>query len=125
MGFYGTTVTAQPANINVVSGLINVGLIASGATYGVLPSSPRTLTTTASIYFGAVGGNSTNSVSVVVTGCQVNDIVLLGLPSSNPQGVSFYGHVTTTNGIEVDCVNATNGSQTPATATYRITVIGY
>lgn len=125
MGFYGTTVTAQPTNINVVSGLINTGLIASGTTYGVLPSSPRTLTTTASIYFGAVGGNSTNSVSVVVTGCQINDIVLFGLPASNPQGISFLGHVTTANGLEIDCVNATNGSQTPATATYRITVIGY
>jgi hypothetical protein len=55
----------------------------------------------------------------------VNDIVLLGLPASNPQGISFNGHATTTNGLEVDCINATNGSLTPATATYRITVIGY
>jgi hypothetical protein len=125
MGFYGTTVTAQPSNINVVSGLINVGLIASGSTYGVLPQSPRTLTTTASIYFGLVGSNSTNSVSVVVTGCQVNDIVLLGLPASNPNGIAFNAHCTTANGLEVDCVNATNGNITPATATYRITVIGY
>jgi hypothetical protein len=125
MGFYGVGAVARPANINVVSGLINVGLIASGTTYGVLPQSPRTLTTTASIYFGTVPNNATNSVSVVVTGCQVNDIVLLGLPADNPQGVSFYGHVTTANGIEVDCVNATNSSKTPATATYRITVIGY
>jgi len=125
IGFYGVAVTAQPANVNAVSGLINLGLLASGATYGVLPQSPRTLTTTASIYFGTVGGNNTNSVSVVVTGCQVNDIVLIGLPPSNPNGLSFLGHVTTANGLEVDCVNATNGSQTPATATYRITVIGY
>ena len=125
MGFYGATVTAQPANINVVSGLINTGLIANGATYGVLPSSPRTLTTTASIYFGQVGSNSTNSVSVVVTGCQVNDIVLLGLPASNQNGLSFIAHCTTANGLEVDAVNATNGNITPATATYRITVIGY
>ena len=125
LGFYGVAVTAQPANVNAVSGLINLGLIASSATYGVLPQSPRTLTTTASIYFGTVGGNNTNSVSVVVTGCQVNDIVLLGLPASNPNGLSFLGHVTTTNGLEIDCVNATNGSQTSATATYRITVIGY
>lgn len=125
MGFYGVAVTAQPANINAVSGLINLGLLASGATYGVLPSSPRTLTTTASIYFGAVAGNDTNSVSVTVTGCQINDIVLIGLPASNPNGLSFLGHVTTANGLEIDCVNATNGSQTPATATYRITVIGY
>ena len=125
LGFYGVAVTAQPANVNAVSGLINLGLLASGATYGVLPQSPRTLTTTASIYFGAVNGNNTNSVSVVVAGCQVNDIVLIGLPPSNPNGLSFHGHVTTANGLEVDCVNATNGSQTPATATYRITVIGY
>jgi len=125
LGFYGVAVTAQPANVNAVSGLINLGLLASGATYGVLPQSPRTLTTTSSIYFGAVNGNDTNSVSVVVTGCQVNDIVLIGLPPSNPNGLSFHGHVTTANGLEVDCVNATNGSQTPATATYRITVIGY
>ena len=145
LGFYGATVTAQPSGVNivsgltnlgllsytqptavnVVSGLINTGLIANGATYGVLPQSPRTLTTTASIYFGIVPNNATNSVSVVVTGCQINDIVLLGLPASNPQGVSFLGHVTTTNGLEVDCINATNGSLTPATATYRITVIGY
>lgn len=125
LGFYGVAVTAQPANVNAVSGLINLGLLASGATYGVLPQSPRTLTTTASIYFGTVNGNNTNSVSVVVTGCQVNDIVLIGLPPSNPNGLSFHGHVTTANGLEVDCVNATNGSQTPATATYRITVIGY
>jgi hypothetical protein len=125
MGFYGATVTAQPANINVVSGLINVGLIANGATYGVLPSSPRTLTTTASIYFGQVNSNSTNSVSVVVTGCQVNDVVLLGLPASNPNGLAFTAHCTTANGLEVDAVNATNGNITPATATYRITVIGY
>jgi hypothetical protein len=125
LGFYGVAVTAQPANVNAVSGLINLGLLASGATYGVLPQSPRTLTTTASIYFGTVAGNNTNSVSVVVTGCQINDIVLLGLPPINPNGLSFLGHVTTTNGLEIDCVNATNGSQTPATATYRITVIGY
>ena len=125
MGFYGATVTAQPANINVVSGLINVGLIANGATYGVLPSSPRTLTTTASIYFGQVNSNTTNSVSVVVTGCQLNDIVLLGLPASNPNGIAFTGHCTTANGLEVDAINATNGNITPATATYRITVIGY
>lgn len=145
MGFYGQAVTTKPTGTNIVSGLtkigivgytqptatnvvtslINTGLIASGATYGVLPSSPRTLTTTASIYFGTVGGNTTNSVSVVVTGCQVNDVVLLGLPASNPNGLAFTAHCTTTNGLEVDAVNATNGNITPATATYRITVIGY
>lgn len=126
LAFFGSTPITQPNQPNVVTNLVNLGLLQSGSTtYGVFPLSSRTLTTTASIYFGTVGSNSTNSVSVVVTGCQVNDIVLLGLPPSNPNGLSFLGHVTTTNGLEIDCINATNGSQTPATATYRITVIGY
>ena len=125
LGFYGTTVTAQPANINVVSGLINVGLIASGATYGVLPSSPRTLTTTAALNFGLVGSNSTASITATVTGCALNDIVLLGLPSVVCQGLSFFGHVTTGSVVEIDAVNATNGNITQSSQTYRITVIGY
>jgi hypothetical protein len=147
MGFYGQAVTAKPTGTNIVSGLTNIGIIGytqptavnvvsalnqtgllvnnNTSTFGVLPLSSRTLTTTASIYFGLVGSNSTNSVSVVVTGCQINDIVLIGLPASNPNGLSFNGHATTANGLEVDCINATNANITPATATYRITVIGY
>jgi len=125
MGFYGATVTAQPANINVVSGLINVGLIASGVSYGVLPQSTRTLTTTASINFGLVNSNSTVSNPVTVTGCAINDIVLLGLPSAVSQGLSFFGHVTTGSVVEIDAVNATNGNITQSSQTYRITVIGY
>jgi hypothetical protein len=146
LGFFAASPVAQPSGVNIVSGLTNLGLLSytqptalnivsalhetglvrnNTSTLGVFPLSSRTLTTTASIYFGTVGSNSTNSVSVVVTGCQINDIVLLGLPPSNPDGLSFNGHVTTTNGLEVDCINATNGNITPATATYRITVIGY
>jgi len=125
LGFYGATVTAQPANINVVSGLINVGLIASGVSYGVLPQSTRTLTTTASINFGLVNSNSTVSSPVTVTGCAINDIVLLGLPSAVSQGLSFFGHVTTGSVVEIDVVNATNGNITQSSQTYRITVIGY
>ena len=125
LGFYGATVTAQPANINVVSGLINVGLIASGATYGVLPQSPRTLTTTASINFGLVGSNSSTSITVSVTGCAINDIVLLGLPTAVCEGLSFIGHVVTASQLHIDAINATNGNITQSSQTYRITVIGY
>ena len=125
LGFYNQAVTAKPANINVVSGLINVGLIASGTTYGVLPSSPRTLTTTASINFGSVGSNSSTSITIAVTGCAINDIVLLGLPSAVCEGLSFFGHVVTANQLHVDAINATNGSMTQSAQTYRITVIGY
>ena len=125
LGFYGTTPIAKPSGANAISNVISLGLITSSSTYGIFPSSTKTLTTTASLYFGQVNSNSTNSVSVVVTGCTLNDIVLLGLPANMDNGIAFSGHVTTTNGLEIDCINATNGNITPATATYRITVIGY
>lgn len=125
LGFFGATAVSQPAGANVVSNVISLGLMASSSTYGVLPQSVKTLTTTASIYFGQVNSNDTNSVSVTVTGCAINDIVLIGLPSAIDNGLAFSGHVTTANGLEIDCINATNGNITPATATYRITVIGY
>lgn len=125
IGFYGTSAISKPSGPNAVSNVISLGLISSSSTYGVLPQSIKTLTTTASIYFGQVNSNDTNSVSVTVTGCSINDIVLIGLPSTVDNGLAFSGHVTTANGLEIDCINATNGNITPATATYRITVIGY
>lgn len=145
LGFYGASAIAKPTGSNlinsvsnlgllsystptqsnVINNLVTAGILSSSSTYGVLPGSTKTLTTTASLYFGLVGSNSTNSVSVTVTGCSLNDIVLLGLPASMDNGIAFAGHVTATNGVEIDCINATNGNITPATATYRITVIGY
>lgn len=206
MGFYGATVTAQPANTNVVSALVNLGLIANTVTVGVVGGGSanavtdwtgnvsattrfladssavtsvdwgnrvlktstgatavnwetnsfgsgstvvtiatnnvaisgsyyiamgtgngafRTLSTTASINFNSISANSTNSVSVVVTGCQLNDIVLLGLPSAVCEGLSFEGHVTTAGGLEVDAVNATGSLKNQSTQTFRITVLNY
>jgi hypothetical protein len=125
IGFYGATVTAQPANINVVSGLINVGLIANGATYGVLPQSPRTLTTLTSVTFGTVAGNDQHYRDVVVTGAEVNDIVLVGLPSAVSSGIVIQGVVYQANTVCLSAVHADTGSVDLNTATYRITVIGY
>jgi hypothetical protein len=125
LGFYGTTVTAQPANINVVSGLINVGLIASGVSYGVLPQSPYTVTTLASVTFGTLAANDQHYRDVVVTGAAVNDIVLVGLPSAISAGAIIQGVVYKANTVCLSCVNADSVSRDVNTATYRITVIGY
>lgn len=125
LGFYGATVTAQPANINVVSGLINLGLIASGATYGVLPQSPKTVTTLTSVSFGTIAANDQHYRDVVVTGALVNDIVLVGLPSAISAGAIIQGVVYQTNTVCLSCVNADNVARDVNTATYRITVIGY
>jgi hypothetical protein len=115
----------QPTAVNVVSGLINTGLIASGVSYGVLPQSPYTVTTLASVTFGTVAGNDQHYRDVVVTGAAVNDIVLVGLPSAISAGAIIQGVVYKTNTVCLSCVNADSVSRDVNTATYRITVIGY
>jgi len=125
MGFYGAAAVARPTNINVVSGLINIGLIASGTTYGVLPQSPRTVTTLTSVTFGTLAANDQHYRDVVVTGALVNDIVLVGLPTAISAGAIIQGVVYQTNTVCLSCVNADSVSRDVNTATYRITVIGY
>jgi hypothetical protein len=125
LGFYGVAVTAQPTNVNVVSGLINLGLLASGATYGVLPQSPYTVTTLASVTFGTVNANDQHYRDVTVTGAAVNNVVLLGLPAAVSAGAIIQGVVYKANTVCLSCTNADNTSIDVNTATYRITVIGY
>ena len=125
IGFYGATVTAQPADINVVSGLINLGLLATGTTYGVLPRSSQTLTTTASIAFGTLSGHSTSAGNVTVTGAAVGDLVLVGLPTVVSAGVVVQGVVFAANTVCMTAINGSNASKTVGTADYRITVIDY
>jgi len=145
IGFFGTAPTAQgsgtnlvnaitksglitftqPTGANVVSNVVSLGLIASSATYGVLPTSIRTLTTTASINFGTIGSNNTATALVTVTGSALNDLVLLGLPNGVCAGLSLFGHVEATNSVQIHAVNATNSSINQSAQTFRITVIGY
>jgi hypothetical protein len=126
LAFYGSTPVTQPNGPNVVTSLVNLGLLATGSTtYGVFPLSPKTLTATSSLAFGVVANNTSNSITVSVTGAAINDIVLLGIPSSVSEGLTFFGHVVASNQVHVDAVNATNASKTQSTQTFRITVIGY
>jgi hypothetical protein len=125
LGFFNTTPVGQQSNINVASGLINLGLFASGTTYGVLPLSPRTLTTTASINFGTLAGHATAATNITVTGVALNDIVLIGLPTAVSNGPVVQGVVIATNTVSLTAINGSNSSQSVPTATYRITAIGY
>lgn len=125
LGFFTATPVAQPSQINAVSGMINLGLLASSATYGVLPTSPYTVTTLTSVTFGTVNANDQHYRDVTVTGAAVNDVVLLGLPTAVSAGAVIQGVVYKTNTVCLSCTNADNTSINVNTATYRITVIGY
>lgn len=128
LGFWNSTPVTQPNQSNVITALRGCGILAgspSVSTFGVFPLSPRTLTATASINYGTIPNNSSATANVTVTGAVINDVVLLGLPASIEQGLSFLGHVTTTNTVQVDAINATNGNITQGQETFRITIIGY
>jgi hypothetical protein len=126
IAFYGSTPVTQPNQPNVVTNLVNLGLLQGGSTtYGVLPLSPRTVTTLTSVSFGTLASNDQHYRDVVVTGAAVNDIVLVGLPSAISAGAIIQGVVYQTNTVCLSCVNADSVARDVNTATYRITVIGY
>ena len=128
IGFWNSTPVTQPNQSNVVTALRGCGLIAGGpsvSTFGVFPLSSRTLTTTASINYGTILNNSSATANVTVTGAVLNDVVMLGLPASLEQGLSFTAHVTSTDTVQVDAINATNGNITQSAQTFRVVVVGY
>jgi hypothetical protein len=126
LAFYGSTPVTQPNGPNVVSSLVNLGLLRSGSTtYGVLPQSVDTLTLLTSITFGTVAVNDQHYRDVTVTGASVNDIVLIGLPAAVSAGAVIQGVVYQANTVCISCVNTDNVGISVNTATYRITVIGY
>jgi len=126
IAFFGNTPVSKPTDVNVVSALATLGLFTDNSTtYGVFPRSPRTLSTTASLNFGTINQNTSNTITVAVTGAAINDIVLLGLPSAISEGMTFFGHVVANDQVHIDALNATNGNKTQSAQTFRISVIGY
>jgi len=125
LSFYGSTPITQPTNPNVVTSLINLGLISNSTTYGILPQSTDTITTLTSVTFGTVAANDQHYRDVVVTGAAVNDLVLIGLPTAISAGAIIQGVVYKANTVCLSCINADNSAIDVNTATYRITVIGY
>ena len=125
IGFFGSAAITQPNNPNVVSNVISLGLIPSSATYGVLPSSIRTLTVTASLDFGTIGGGTSVEKTITVTGAVVNDIVSWGVPASVATGLIFDSRVSAADTVALRAFNVDNQSHSATTATYRILVIGY
>jgi hypothetical protein len=114
----GSTVVTIAANNVAISGSY---YIAMGTGNGAF----RTLSTLASVTFGAVASNDQHYRDVVVTGAAVNDIVLIGLPSAVSAGAVIQGVAYQTNTVCLSCSNSDNGTINLNTATYRVTVLNY
>lgn len=85
----------------------------------------RLLTTTASITFSPVGASTTSDITIALTGCSVNDVVMIGPPASITAGLNFTGYVSAAGVVSLRASNVTGASITPATATYRVTTMGF
>ena len=114
----GPTVVTIASNNVAISGSY---YIAMGTGNGAF----RTLSTTASLNFGTIGGHDTSFQNVTVTGATVNDVVLLGLPSVVCAGLIHYANVITTNTVCVGAANSDNNTTNSTTGTFRITVLNY
>jgi hypothetical protein len=114
----GATVVTIASNNVAISGSY---YIAMGTGNGAF----RTLSTTASLNFGTLGGHDNAFANVTVTGVAINDVVLLGLPSVVCAGLTYVANVITTNTVCVGALNTDNNSTNSTTGTFRITVLNY
>ncbi len=97
--------------------------VTSGSTRYTLA---KTLTTTVSLNFGNTSTNTSNDITVTVTGAALNDVVLLGVPNSAVNNnSSFSAWVSAANTVKVRFNNYSSASINPGVGTFRITVLKY
>jgi hypothetical protein len=84
----------------------------------------QTLTTTATLDFPSISGNSNQALTVTVTGAAVNDEVTMGLPAL-ASGLIANAWVSAANTVTVRLSNVTGSPIDPASQTYRIVVRKY
>ncbi len=83
----------------------------------------KELTATASLSgFGSIGGNTSATQTISVTGASVGDDVSVTPNGSIGTGLVFSGYVSASDTVTVIVANCTTGSLTPTTRTWRAVV---
>ncbi len=100
----------------------NAGAIQVGST-GTLVTS--ILSATATLDFGSIGSNGTETLTITVTGAVAGDSVFLGCPAGLDAGLVFCASVTAADTVTVRMHNSSGGSVDPASGTFRATVIRF
>jgi len=114
---FGTTNTVtMTAGALVASASIRVG----GGTVVA-----NILSATATLDFGSIGSNATETLTITVTGAVAGDSVFLGCPAGLDAGLVFCASVTAADTVTVRMHNSTGGAVDPASATFRATVIRF
>jgi hypothetical protein len=83
------------------------------------------LSATATLDFGSIGSNDTETLTITVTGAVAGDSVFLGCPAGLDADLIFCASVTAADTVTVRMHNSTGGAVDPASATFRATVIRF
>lgn len=122
----GSSGQAQFNNAGAFQGrTCGTGLDCSGTNFQLDSStSPTYLTGTQSFDFGTVNTGLCANFTFTLSGAASGDSVMVGVPTSLPDGWSAEARVSATNTIKVQVCNHTGSNADPGTsATYRATIV--
>jgi hypothetical protein len=122
----GTAVNIRLADDSADAPLTCGNLTASGTLQvGGGTAVANILSATATLDFGSIGSNATETLTITVTGAVAGDSVFLGCPAGLDAGLVFCASVTAADTVTVRMHNSTGGAVDPASATFRATVIRF
>lgn len=77
---------------------------------------------TATLDFPSIAANTTEELTITVTGAVVGSVVMLGPPSAIEAGLLWCGYVSAANTVTVRIHNQSGGAVNPASATWHVLV---
>lgn len=112
-------IAAVAANMDALVAATSIKVTSTGTAVTKL------LSATATLDFPNTLSVTSSDLTVTVTGAAVGDAVFIGLPAAPTAGIIFQGFVSAVNTVTVRASNFTAGAINPASATYRVVVVGF
>lgn len=85
----------------------------------------KLLTATAALDFPLIAAAGTQDLTIPVTGAATGDAAFVGLPAAPDAGVVFNAWVSAADTVTIRATNVTAVGINPASATFRVTVMGF
>lgn len=113
--------TPEDGTINYVNN--NLEFVETSTVYIL----PKTLTTTVTLDFPNTTAGTNSDLTVILTGAELGDVVMLGIPNGSVDSNSCYtAWVSATNTVTVRFSNyATLSAANPSSGTFRVSIIKY
>jgi hypothetical protein len=98
-------------------------IISAAGSAGAGATAPTFLTTTTTLAFGSIASLGCTELTLALPGAATGDAVAPGWPSGWEAGLTGTMRVSAANAIAVRLCNLSGAGLTPASATYRATII--